>query len=292
MNSAISNTSHAPASYASSFQGLIGRPFTLVNMGWSLELAEPELTNQATSKVPTPEKSILGTNGYEFKLKLGDHEKKYDGLAGYFLASAEGAKEDLDLTTLFTFFPSSAVKDPGAITTAPITPSTYPVIKPYYASAMKEDESDAQHSRALAVFGAIIDPFSAVHATTGILPTAAIKLHPWVVEDAMRNLEASFRLGPLIVTSDLPPPATTMTATMTATMIGSTNVKLPAITSADRWMWLQPYLAGKEDTSFVEAGIVKGGNEVVPGWEKAPYTALEGYLRAKSEPIDVQKAVR
>lgn len=289
INRALASTSHAPASYAGFLQGLVGRPLALANMGWSLELAEPPLVSQATSGPPErAEDSILE---YEFALKLGDGEKRYNGLAGYFACGDNG----LDLSELFTFFPLATA---APMKTTDISPATYPRIKPYYPSAVPSAQLSirqvaAQHNSQLRVFGVLMDPFSSVHVSTGILPTAAIQLSPWVVEAAMRTIAAFFRLGPLLVTADLPAPSTFLPHLPTAVEFRrseATKLTLPAITAVNKWAWLQPYLEQQQQRQFVAAGL-QTAPSAAPGWEKTPYTALEGYLWAvaQSEDPEVKK---
>lgn len=288
INRALASTSHAPASYAGFLQGLVGRPLALANMGWSLELAEPPLVSQATSGPPErAEDSILE---YQFPLKLGDGEKRYNGLAGYFACGNNG----LDLSELFTFFPLATA---APMKTTAISPATYPRIKPYYPSAVPSAQLSiaqvaAQHNSQLRIFGVIMDPFSNIHVSTGILPTAAIQLSPWVVEAAMRTIAAFFRLGPLLVTADLPAPSTFLPHLPTAAEFrGSEAAKLtlPAITAVNKWAWLQPYLE-QQRQQFVATGL-QNAPSAAPGWEKTPYTALEGYLWAvaQSEDPEVKK---
>lgn len=265
INYAIANSHHVPTSHAGFLHGLIGRPLALANMGWSLELGEPVLKNQATGAVVQDD---LLT--YEFGLKLGDHEKKYDGLVGYF--GTKSMSSELDFAKLF---PPSSLE--------------YPKIKPYYPSALPTAtiaDIATQHNSALHIFGGIIDPYSSVHASTGILPIKAIQLSPWVVEAAMRKITTFFRLGPLLVTNDLPKPTAfldSLPTTNDITSSGTSKVELPATTPVDKWSWLQPYLVGV-DEKFVVAGLANPGS-LRPKWEKTPYTALEGYLLAFGQNI-------
>lgn len=265
INNAIGNSHHVPASHAGFLHGLIGRPLALANMGWSLELGEPVLENQATGAV---DQDDLLT--YEFGLKLGDREKKYDGLVGYF--GTKSMSSELDFAKLFSSSPPEYLK-----------------IKPYYPSALPTAtiaEIATQHNNALHIFGGIIDPYSSVHASTGILPIKAIKLSPWVVEAAMRKITTFFRLGPLLVTDDLPKPTAFLENLPTTNDIkssGTSKVELPAITPVDKWSWLQPYLVDGEE-KFVVAGLANPGS-LRPKWEKTPYTALEGYLLAFGQNI-------
>jgi hypothetical protein len=144
------NQSHAPKSYATFSSAIVGKPLALVNAGWSLELAGPENINWSTTNKTFPERTPLDPSkqppkvsmgsedgsgsqlpinssaGYIFPVKLGDAERSFDGLVGYFPLTgaglgtggpasqipppvpAKGAKgmvqSDLDLRTLYTFF--------------------------------------------------------------------------------------------------------------------------------------------------------------------------------------------
>jgi hypothetical protein len=187
------NQSHAPKSYATFSSAIVGKPLALVNAGWSLELAGPENTNWSTSNKKLPERTLLDPKkqpphvamdaedgsggqlpinspaGYTFPVKLGDAERSFDGLVGYFPVTgagigaggptskvpppvpAKGAHgmlhSDLDLRTLYTFFtetlpPASSrgidpriplsVPPPPGKPTAPIVPVTPLQLTPYY----------------------------------------------------------------------------------------------------------------------------------------------------------------
>ena len=118
---------HAPATYASYASAIVGKPLALVSAGWSLELATEENRNWSTwGGGQDPPKTLLkrvphadrddtfeqwdpdgkdGAKGYSFKMKLGDFDRSYDGLVGYFPPSADPASQgDWDLDHLFTYF--------------------------------------------------------------------------------------------------------------------------------------------------------------------------------------------
>lgn len=118
-------------------------------------------------------------------------------------------------------------------------------------------------------------------------------------------MTAFFHLGPVLVTDDvqkywdplktlnqcyrLNPPDKDETVPRSA-------VKLPSLDVAS-WSWLQPFVepssagaktetgsppppAGTEQTGFMALGLAKV--DAKPGFEKGPYTALEGYLQLKA----------
>jgi hypothetical protein len=79
---AIQSMPFAPSAYSWTANAIVGKPLALVNVGWSIELAQPPLWSQHTLPAPpvVPQGSVdpLRTdavnaiNQYKFKVKLGD----------------------------------------------------------------------------------------------------------------------------------------------------------------------------------------------------------------------------
>ncbi|KAF4472341.1 hypothetical protein FALBO_751, partial [Fusarium albosuccineum] len=82
----------APGAYAQFLNSIIGKPLTLVNTGWSIELSRPPLKIQSTqSKVVDPKRTLLNPSGpdnktpyYKLQLRLRNKEAGYDRLISYF----------------------------------------------------------------------------------------------------------------------------------------------------------------------------------------------------------------
>ena len=55
------------------------------------------------------------------------------------------------------------------------------------------------------VFGTIMDPFLPVHAYSVILPNKPLSLPNWIVEQGLKNINAFWKIGPLLVANDVPP---------------------------------------------------------------------------------------
>jgi len=150
---------------------------------------------------------------YCFKIKLGDGLRAYDGLAGYWPSLAPTHLKNpsggpipgnaLDFSILYSYY------GPSEAPITHISTSNFPVLHPYHvdptsrASGTNPETFHAQHCRALQAFGALIDPFTAVHGySEGILPVAELKLLGWTWQQAFRKTDAFFHLGPLIVSRD------------------------------------------------------------------------------------------
>ncbi|EFY85732.1 hypothetical protein MAC_08202 [Metarhizium acridum CQMa 102] len=301
LTTALDNLAPAPDAYAQFLSCTIGKPLALVNMGWSLELAGPPLSNQSTrtgEHSSSPERDLVddtdpnGEHSYVFHVKLGDKEREYDGLVGYFDGYLEPEKnEDLNYDMISTYFTGENLDRPFDNLRA-LTKDTYPTFKPYWLSPMSpSDESktmDAdvftdRHNAYLHPFGAIVDPFTAVHGYSSFLPAKALQLPAWTWQSAMQNLMAFFHWGPVTLTSDVGPYSADDKLTMAkAKMRPGRNVSIPGLGPGDEWNWLQPYdEGGQGQPSFNAMGIEKRGNLTVPGFQKAPYTAIEGFLQLR-----------
>jgi hypothetical protein len=246
---------HAPASYATFSSAIIGKPLALVNAGWSLELAGSQNINWSTSVPTKPARQLLKetTNdfpstdndpngasfpvgderGYTFPVKLGDSQRSFDGLVGYFPLSQASSKQvsapttagtvssplsDLDLTKLYTYFTDSLNTDQTATKLVPAVPTQDPRIAltlkpgdkgsiltplrltPYHFSSTIVGNPSAK----LTIFGLIVDPFFPVHAYSAILPNQSLKLPDWTVEQALMKMTAFWQAGPLLSVQDVP----------------------------------------------------------------------------------------
>jgi hypothetical protein len=75
---------HAPTSFADALPALIGRPFALVSMGCSLELATQPMKDQTDSQLPAGGREVDDNLlEYQFGLKLGDRRSLHDGMVAF-----------------------------------------------------------------------------------------------------------------------------------------------------------------------------------------------------------------
>lgn len=229
--------SQAPTSYGSYTSAIVGRPLALVNAGWSLELANAPHENWTTSDIaatklvpaPQPPRTLLNMDadpklrwadrqwstadadkkGFRFHVKIGDASRRYDGLVGYFLPSdppLQASGSDLKVDHIYTFNDFIQNSQDPPLKQDPrieITPDNYPLHTPYWMAPGSVGETLDRHDDKLQVLGLLMDPFLPVHAFSGILPTQALTLPPWVVEQALKNMTAFWHVGPLLVPQDV-----------------------------------------------------------------------------------------
>jgi hypothetical protein len=225
VDEALRSVPHTPNEYAEFLNAVVGRPLALANVGFSLELAAPPVKAQeTTSPFVQPEyrnprqKAALLTD-YKFPVKIGDKDRVYDGLVGYFEANdgaiTGGAKpgNELKLGNILTYYPSA-----GSSSTTNISNKhrNYPTQQPYHLSTStytdlspnSTPEKQAAAALALAkahwsqmtMLGVLMDPFSSIHFYSGILPIASLALPTWSLQSAMHRMTAFFHVGPLLVT--------------------------------------------------------------------------------------------
>ncbi|KAG7285855.1 hypothetical protein NEMBOFW57_008149 [Staphylotrichum longicolle] len=307
LEQATADLQHTPNEYSGYLQSLIGRPFALVNMGWSLELANRPLHNQAMGTATQPPPYLLppssarktkeshgeASDQYSFPIKLGDKDRSFDGLVCYF--DTDPSTNDVDYSKITYYddesvLPYSFPPGPAPGSKFPRDPSNaapFPSLSPFYAQANDAtsgpDVAKAYNS-ALKIFGGIVDPFSAVHGYTGgLLPVKALQFPHWFLEKALRSMTFFFQAGPLLVAQDVAStysPAYQVSADPSAAATQETvpghEVAVPAV-SVGEWTWMQPYVGGNTDAY----GLAKT-TDGAARFEKAPYTAIQGYMQLRS----------
>ncbi|KIV76929.1 hypothetical protein PV11_08778 [Exophiala sideris] len=301
INGAIQTMPFPPSSYAGYANAIVGKPLALVNAGWSIELAEPPVKPQFDSIDQTPGqgqwKGEMELQDYVFHLKIGDEQRNYDGVVGYYTADkvgtddAQGPLPDplqtISMNNLYTYF----MPDPPLASTSKnqfveLVPDKYLRLSPYYTDPEPKTTSDmaAAHNRKYHITGLLIDPYTAIHAYSPILPTKSLQLPAWTIQAAMDRMHAFFRLGPCLVTDDVPTTYAAANATNPATQTPLVSVNLPVSGAKGTWTWLQPYAQdgfdaeGKENLpQFATMGVAEDLGTTK--FEPAPYTFLEGYLQ-------------
>ncbi|KAL5324745.1 hypothetical protein ACEPPN_009293 [Leptodophora sp. 'Broadleaf-Isolate-01'] len=232
IDGAIANQPAMPSGYSGFMPGLVGKPFALVHYGISLELEVEPLTNQVSMTSSAPADPELPLTNYQFQVKMGDKERAYDGLVGYYLSTVDNGSVDLDLSQIYTFFddeevaketkhPAQAQSTAGDILVT-IGEGNYPKLSPYYLppapyvafDPSKDPPPPSQpqtdpttlsqmHDNKFTVFGAIMDPFTSLHFYTAILPIQTLTLPPWTIGSAMKKMTAFFHMGPLVVVDNI-----------------------------------------------------------------------------------------
>ena len=323
----VNDTKPTPGMYGQYINALVGKPLALVDIGYSLELSANARTNESSMEnqkgihtkyqlLPTDSTPNVATT-YEFPLKIGDLNRLYDGLVGYYRAYDKRprleAGNELDLNQLFTYNEKVTNEELGF---DKISSSTFPKLRCFYPdpASYASDDADAGQRFRLdtnahlndSVFGCIVDPFVEVHAYMGggIAPVQALKLPDWTWQDSLRNMTAFFHFGPLMVTEDVPQFSKAYSlpsdyaGRLDELTVPDSAVQLPSLKLAD-WRWLQGYSfdsagknaegdgdEGETEASFMALGL--GKLDATPRFQPGPYTAIEGYLQMKA-PIQVDE---
>ena len=250
INGAIKTLPFPPSSYAGYASAIVGKPLALANAGFSLELSTPALTaqNSLDKTISAPGaayKDIVAAHqanlsSYKFPLKIGDASRTFDGVVGYYDASNAASPLLKDITswsTLYTYFglPSSAdpvinanpQPIPQPTKTQPIAPSTFPMLSPHYLDPESLSDMTSAAAAQFIVKTLIIDPYTSLHAYSPILPSTSLKLPSWTVETAFEKMSAFFRLGPSLITTDVPSTYDLATPKIPAQLPGALPVAPP-----------------------------------------------------------------
>lgn len=177
---------------------LSGRPLALVRVRAALELNGPALTDPTwpltfASRRP----AVLD---YDFPVRIGDADRRGDGLVGYFTAATY---------TQFNVARMPSELRPGFL--APIEPGNFVTLRPNGEAAL---------------LTMLVDPRAPVHAISDILPVSSLSIPPVFVDQAIASMAQYFGMSPaLTVVQPGPPPAVAMPTPATRDFT---------------WSWLEP----------------------------------------------------
>ncbi|MFG2910420.1 hypothetical protein ACGF13_35910 [Kitasatospora sp. NPDC048286] len=172
-------------SYDASLAVLLGRPLALLRARLTLELSGPPVTDPSWATVLDPPAPDFAD--YRWNVRLGDPDRHDDGLIGYFDAPADATDPTAtDYTRLRTAF--------GPGTPAGGYPTPIGTADDLRLTARPAGDPQARS----AYVTLLADPWSAVHATTDILPTVRTRLPAEQVSAALARVKAAFRLSPLL----------------------------------------------------------------------------------------------
>ncbi|MEU8547139.1 hypothetical protein AB0C81_09055 [Streptomyces roseoverticillatus] len=217
---------------------LVGRPLALMRLRFGIDLDGPSYTDPSWKNLRRAEPPAYP--GYRWPVRLGERNELADGLVGYF----HGAHRDTDYRVLHTVLSEAELPGEAREYFDPI--GTGASLKlPARVPGSDPENHDAAFLTVLA------DPRGTVHATTGILPTAEVRLPTRLVEPPLAELPVSFRLGPLPVSEYVPDPAAVRAAGEPPALV------LPR--PSDRygtWTWVQNESAGtwSEATTYASDG--------------------------------------
>src|SRR6185369_5690368 len=164
---------------------LFGRPLALVSAQMGLELFGKSWTDPRKTPVPAPlEKAGDATlNALLVPVRLGCAHNTEDGLVGYYKAGDYGRIVPTELAKRFE--PTGYIADSES-------------------AAVRVGFGPPEHLTLL------MDPWGSVQAASGVVPAKSITLAQVDLDKTLAQMEASFRIGPLLLQSDrlaLPTPA-------------------------------------------------------------------------------------
>jgi hypothetical protein len=191
---ATENMPYAPPEYSAYASSIVGKPLALTNAGFSLELATSPLLSQVTLPLARAGPSEAETLfAYKFPIKIGDAERPFDGIVGYFDTdnTTTGSTDWLNLHTYSVAKPPAAPGDPRTL----IEPESFPTLSPYYVEPddgrLKDGSFAASHAANLVVKTVLIDPYTSLHVYTPILPITSLQLPSWTVQAALQKMSKS-----------------------------------------------------------------------------------------------------
>ncbi|MFF4285614.1 hypothetical protein ACFY0R_09840 [Streptomyces sp. NPDC001633] len=160
---------------------LIGRPLALVRACVRIDLDGPAQYDPSWRNLLNPAPSALPD--YRWPVRLGERDDLDDGLLGYFQERGYG--------TLHTVLDAEDLSDLD-------DPDDYlqPIAAGYGLSLPAREPRD-HGTASSARLTLLVDPYGVVNATTGILPTAHLRLPGRAFEEPLEALAAAFRFGPM-----------------------------------------------------------------------------------------------
>jgi hypothetical protein len=164
---------------------LVGRPVALAETLLRVELQGAPMLDIGFGAFENDTDDGLG--GIKLPVVLGDLGRLSDGLIGFFAPVVPGGTYDLH-----TFYTQAADgTTSGIVVPAPDTVSLQPT--PRVGGPIPPDV--APDTRTVLM---LLDPAAPVHATAGVLPTAALGLAADQVADALSTLDMSFFAAPVL----------------------------------------------------------------------------------------------
>ncbi|RJQ83879.1 hypothetical protein [Amycolatopsis panacis] len=201
---------------------LLARPLALVRARVRIDLDGPPLTDPAWKNLLDPAPSTLDT--IRWPVRLGELDDLGDGLVGY-VRERE-------------YHTWHSVLSPEDLATIGDGAGYLTPIEAGHGIALPALDPTAHDERSTARLTLLMDPFGTVNATTGILPTAALRLPAGAFETPLARIAAAFRFGPLLVR---PLPAAE----------GADPAELDGVLALTRppdqhgvWQWYQPAAEG------------------------------------------------
>jgi hypothetical protein len=187
---AVENMPYAPADYGAYASCIVGKPLALVNVGLSLELSTPPLQSQ-TSLPPTGDIAIEDLLSYKFPIKIGDADRPFDGVLGYY-ESDNTTTGATDWSKLYTYFPTLSTSTPQQGDPRVLTePASFPTLSPFFVDpegTLTNGSYAATLAQNFNIKTMLIDPYTALHVYSDILPIKDFQLPAWTIQTALQKM--------------------------------------------------------------------------------------------------------
>ena len=227
---------------------LVGRPMAVVQAALALELKGTPQYNQSWAVLNRVDSDPLAEtdNAFthiDFPVVLGNLEDLNDGLIGYF----KFGRDNYDWADFYTMGAK-----PGTSNGVQVPTQNTLTLNP------RPDVGGNTLDGAFRKLLMLIDPRAMIHATTGILPTKAIRIPSDMYSDTLSTLEMTFLTTPILG--------------------GSSALTMPLPSEQGyQWSWVQERKIGGK-TIWETRGDI---GSTPPGgpWTYTPQTILEGWLR-------------
>ncbi|KAF5621334.1 uncharacterized protein FTJAE_11363 [Fusarium tjaetaba] len=174
--------------FANLLPAAFGRPFCLADVGLSIELSTPALTDTSLLTESTAQQEPAVTD-YTFQVALGNSLAAFDGLVATFPSTGS-----------ITAFSSTAA-ELGADSDSESAQNAQAAISltPYFIPG-DTDNIMAAHSTQRVRISCVVDPILPWHVYSGdLFPVQPVSLPGWAVTEALGNMEAFFTCGPILV---------------------------------------------------------------------------------------------
>lgn len=206
-------------SFDQSLAVLMGRPLAMVRANLQFLLDGPAVTDPSWQFTFNPETPQLET--YKFPIELGNIAQLKDGLIGYFVEDNYGT---------FNVVTESGASESGYLKPIGGVDNNY-IYLPF----------DGTTSTFVSM---LVDPYAAVHATTGILPVTSVSLPPEFTVNAIAAMNVTFRMDGILTDQQI-----------SADDITTILVPVPS-EKTGTWQWLEneegtwnAYATAPNDTS-------------------------------------------
>ncbi|MER5743633.1 hypothetical protein ABT097_10200 [Streptomyces sp. NPDC002225] len=198
IDQALLSTAAPDDTHTTAFTLLTGRPVAVVRARLRIELADaphPQPAWERLLKGPDPaDGNPLRTTAWP--IRLGDTAKPHDGMIGYYTAPTG---QPTDYSGLYSPYRSRKDNRDRDDYTRSLTPEAFPTV-----TAENTPHGGRPAPGAAAWVTMLVDPFTTLHAHTGILPTATTRVPDDAVRGPLARIALNIPTGPVLATRARP----------------------------------------------------------------------------------------